>query len=265
MNIYLHELRALGKNTLLWIASLSAATLFLFSMFPAFSENADAIGEALQNYPLPIRLAFGLMIDQIGSVLGFHSFTLTVLTLVGAVQAMSLGLTVLARETTSKTADFLLTKPVARGRIAAAKLLAAMTCAALTGGTYVLVSAGAASAVRGAQFDMKPFLMMSLTLPFVQFIFLALGYAAAAVVPKIRSVLPVALGTVFGFFILGTVAAMLDLTPLYYLSPFKYFDTYYILLTSSYRPGFALTGALAVLVLAAAGFMVYTRRDVRAA
>ena len=26
-------------------------------MFPAFSDNADAIGAALKNYPLPVRLA----------------------------------------------------------------------------------------------------------------------------------------------------------------------------------------------------------------
>ena len=265
MNIYLHELKAYRKSTLVWVLLLCAGTLFLFSMFPAFAQNATALTDALRNYPLIIQMAFGLFIDQIGSVNGFYSFIVTFLTLVGSVQAMTLGISVVSKETTGRTADFLLTKPVARGRVAIFKLMAVFTCVAVTSAVFIAASAASAAAVSGAPFARKPFLLMALSFFFVQSIFLALGFLLASVVPKIRSVLPVALSCVFAFFVLGTVAAMLDSDALYYLSPFKYFETHHILLTSSYKPSFALAAALVALGSAVAGLVIFTRRDVHAA
>ena len=265
MNIYLHELKAYWKNTLIWTLSLCAGTLFMFSLFPAFAGNATALSDALKNYPLMIQLAFGLFIDQIGSVNGFYSFIVTVLTLIGSVQAMTLGLSVVAKETTGRTADFLLTKPVARGRVAAAKILAVFTCILATSAVFIGVSAACATAVSGAPFAHKPLLLMALSFFFVQAMFLALGFMVATVARKIRSVLPVALSSVFAFFALGTVAAMLENEKLYYLSPFKYFETYRVLTTSSYKPSFVLAATLVVACCVIAGFAVFTRRDVRAA
>jgi ABC-2 type transport system permease protein len=265
MNIYLHELRAYWKNTLIWTLSLCAGTFFIFSMFPAFSANATALSDALKNYPLMIQLAFGLFIDQIGSVNGFYSFIVTVLTLIGSVQAMTLGLSVVSKETTGRTADFLLTKPVTRGHVAVSKILAVFTCILVTSAVFIGASVGCATAVSGAPFAHKSLLLMALTFFFVQTMFLALGFVVATVVPKIRSVLPVALSWVFAFFALGTVAAMLENEKLYYLSPFKYFETRYILTMSAYKPSFVLAAVLVVAGCVIAGFVVFTRRDVHAA
>jgi len=264
MNIYLHELKSYWRNTLVWALSLCAGTLFIFSMFPAFAGNAAALTDALKNYPLIIQLAFGLYLDQIGTVSGFYAFIATVLTLIGSVQAMTLGISVLSKETTGRTADFLLTKPVGRARVAAEKLLAAFTCILATSAAFIAFSALCAGAVAGGPFSHRPLLLMALSFFFVQAMFLALGFASAAVVPKIRSVLPVSLSFVFALFALGTVAAMVGSEKLYYLSPFKYFEGYYILTTSSYKPSFLLAAALVVAVSVGAAFWVFVRRDVRA-
>jgi ABC-2 type transport system permease protein len=264
MNIYLHELKSYRKNMLIWILSLSAGVFFMFSVYPAFSGNAAAIGDALKNYPLMIQLAFGLYVDQIGSINGFYSFIVTFLTLVGAVQAMTLGLHVLSKEATGRTADFLLTKPVARGRVAAAKFLAVFTVIAVTSAAYIALASILAAGVAGAPFNHRTFFLMSMTFFFVQTMFLSLGFLVAAVARKIRSVLPVAMSCVFALFALGTVAAMVEQEALYYLTPFKYFETYYILMTSSYKPSFTLAAALVTAGFVIAGFLVFIRRDVHA-
>ncbi len=262
MNIYLREMKAAFRSTIVWSLSLAAATSFVFAMFPAFSGNATAIGDALKNYPLMIQLAFGLYLDQIGSVNGFYSFIVTFLTLVGSVQAMTLGLTSLSKETTRRTADFLLTKPVSRLSVSVAKLLAALSCVTLTSGVYVLTAFLCASAY--APFAVRPFFLMSLSFFLVQVMFLALGFLASASVSRIRSALPAALSAVSAFFIIGAVSAMLERQVLYFLSPFKYFDTYHILMTASYRPAFVVAWALVVALSVFAGMVVYIRRDVRA-
>ncbi len=264
MNIYLHELRTYRKNTLLWIVSLCVGTLFMFWLYPTFSENTAAFADLLGNYPQVIQSAFGLSLDSIGTVPGFYSFIVTFFTLCGAVQAMTLGVSVLSRETTGKTVDFLLTRPVARGRVLTAKLLAVFTCVALTSALYVGVSLGTASAVSGTAFSLRLFLLLAFTFFFLQVLFLALGFGVGAVAPRVRSVLPVTLSTVFGFFVIGMIAAALGRDDLYYLAPFKYFDTVEILKTASYRPSFVLTAAAVAVLSVAVAYAVYLRRDIRA-
>jgi ABC-2 type transport system permease protein len=265
MNIYLHELRSYRKNTIIWIAALCAGTLFLFSMFPAFSSNAGAVNDVLKNYPLVVQKAFGLSMDMIGSVPGFYSFIITFLAICGAIQAMNLGISVVAKETTGKTADFLLTKPVTRKSVITAKLLAVFTCVVVTSAVFLAVATAIAMAVKNKDFDYTPFLLMSLSFFFIQVIFLALGFIMAVVIPKIRSVLPVSLSTVFGFFIIGTVAATLNLKDAYYLSPFKYFDTTEILKTSAYQTSFVIVGAVVVALAVLFSYFIYSKKDIHAA
>jgi ABC-2 type transport system permease protein len=265
MNVYLHELRCYRKNTLLWIVSLGAGVALLFWMFPAFAQNIAPLQQMLANFPMVIQIAFGLSVESIGSVTGFYAFAVTFLMVCGAVQAMYLGLSVMTKEHTGKTADFLLTKPLTRVSVLTAKLLATFTCVAVTSAVYVAVSAAAAAAVSTSPVDYPRFLLMSLAFFFIQVIFLAMGFCVGAVVPKIRSVLPVSLSTVFGFFIVGMAAAALERQDLYYLSPFKYFDTLRVLQKSSYQTSFLVAGAAVTALCVLAGYVVYTRRDIRAA
>lgn len=264
MNIYLHELKTYRRNTLLWTVSLCAGTALMFWMFPAFALNLAAVQGMLANYPVVVQMAFGLSIKAIGNVTGFYSFIITFLMLCGAVQAMNIGISVLSRETTGKTADFLLTKPCARSAVLTAKLLAAFTCIAVTSAAFIGASVAMASAVQNAPIVYKPFLLMSLAFFFVQVIFLAIGFCVAAIVPKIRSVLPVSLSTVFGFFIIGMVASSLNRSDLYYLTPFKYFDTIHILETSSYQTSFAVTAAVVTVAAVLTAYVWFLRRDIHA-
>jgi ABC-2 type transport system permease protein len=265
MNIYFHELRSYRKNTIIWIAAICAGALLFFSMFPAFANNAGELAKVLKNYPPVVQKAFGLSMDQISNIPGFYSFIITFLTLCGAVQAMNLGISVVAKETTGKTADFLLTKPVTRKSVITSKLLAVFTCIAVTSGVYIGVSTALAMAVKVKDFDFTPFILMSLSFFFLQVIFLALGFVIAVVVPKIRSVLPVSLSVVFGFFIIGAVTATLNLEDLYYLSPFKYFNTTDILKASAYKPSFVIVGALVVAVSVLISYVLYSKKDIHAA
>ena len=265
MNITLHELRFYRKNTFLWIASICAGALLLFWMFPAFAGSAESIAEILKNYPDVIQKAFGLSMEKINTIPGFFSFIVTFLMLWGAVQAITLGISVLTKETTGKTVDFLLTKPLPRRKILTAKLLATFTCVAVTSAVFLGAATAMAAAFKNADFAYLPFLLMALAFFFIQVIFLALGILIGAVVPKIRAVLPVSLSTVFGFFILGMVADAMDLKDLFYLTPFKYFNTVSILETSAYQLSFVLTGAAVAALSVAAGYAVFVRRDIHAA
>lgn len=265
MNIYRHELRSYIKSTLTWVVSLCAVTAMFFSIFPAFEKTAGDMISFFKGFPLEVQNAFGFPIDLIGTIPGYYSFILTYIILCGGIQAMNIGLSVLGKEGAGKTSDFLLTKPVTRVGVLNAKLAAALTHIVVTSALYLLIASVMALAFQTKEFDYTPFLLMSLTFFYVQLIFLALGFLVASIVPKIRSMLPVSLGTVFGFFILGMVAAALEEEKLYYLSPFRYFDPAHIIQYHAYEMPYLAVGAAFIVLAVIVSYAVYTKKDIHAA
>ncbi|WP_462410151.1 ABC transporter permease subunit [Neobacillus sp. Marseille-QA0830] len=264
MNIFLHELKAYRKSTIIWSLSLVAVIILFMSFYSSFSKDAEEFTRLLANYPEAIRQAFGINLDNFFSIIGFYSYPLSFITLCGAIQAMNLGTGIISKETREKTADFLLTKPVTRTRILTAKLLAALVSLVITFAVYAAAAGITALQVQTEDFSMKTFFLLSLTVLFIQLIFLARGIIVSVLVSKIKSVLTVSLATVFGFYFLGMFSATTGDEAKRYLSPFKYFDNAYIMEHAGYEASYLLTG-LAIIVLAiAASYLVYVKKDIHA-
>jgi ABC-2 type transport system permease protein len=265
MNIYFHELRSYRKNTVIWVLAVGAATVLFMSMFSIFREGSADLVNLFKGFPDAVLKAFGMPdIQKLFSLPGFYSFILGFLVLCGAIQAMNLGISSLGRETSGKTADFLLTKPVTRARVVAVKLLAVFTYLVVSSIAFLLVATASAYAVSPDGFDYGTFLLMSLSFLYVQLIFAALGFLVSVIVPKIKSVLPVSLSTVFGFYIIGSVAAALNDVRIYYLTPFKYFDPVDIVQHSAYQLKYVIISVVVIVVAVAAGYLVYKKKDIHA-
>jgi ABC-2 type transport system permease protein len=264
MNMFLHELKAYRKSTIIWTCSLVAIIILFLSMFPAFSKEAETFKKLMEGFPEPVRKAFGLSVESMSSMVGFYSYTFLYITLCGAIQAMNLGTSILSKEVREKTADFLLTKPVTRTQIITAKLLAALTSLVITNVVYLTAASVMASIVKTEDYSYKIFFMVSLTLFFIQLIFLALGVIVSVLSRKIKSVLPISLGTVFGFFIVGMLGSVIGDEAIRYFTPFKYFDTNYIMKNSSYEATFIIIEIVFIVVAITASYIVYCKKDIHA-
>lgn len=264
MNMFLHELKAYRKSTIIWTCSLIGIIVLFLSMFPAFSREAETFKELLEGFPEPIRKAFGLSVESMSSILGFYSYTFLYITLCGAIQAMNLGTSIVSKEVREKTADFLLTKPVTRSQIMTSKLLAAFTSLVITNVAYLAASSIMASIVKTEDYSYKIFFMISITLFFVQLIFLALGVIVSVLARKIKSVIPISLGTVFGFFIAGMLASVIGDEAVRYITPFKYFDTNYIIKNSGYEVTFIIVEIVFIIAAITASYIVYCKKDIHA-
>ena len=262
MNIFIHELKAYRKSTFVWTFSLVALVVLFMSMFPAISRDIVEFNKLLEGFPEPVRKALGLEVENFGSILGFYSYVFLYVTLCGAIQAMHIGTSIVSKEVRDKTADFLLTKPVSRTKIVTAKLLAALTTLVFTNILFLGSATIMIAQVKTAAYSTKHFLMISLTLFFMQLIFLALGIFISTVFPKIKSVLTVSLGAVFTFFIVGLLVSTTGEGVKRYLSPFNYFDPAYIIENSSYEIAFLLVGMGIVISSLVASYVMYTRKDV---
>ncbi len=265
MNIYLHELKSQCKSVLIWTCILVALAALYLSIYPGVAKDAESFKSLLGNYPPTVRAMLGINLDTITSVLGFYSMVFSFIILCGAIQAMNLGMYVLSKETRERTADFLLVKPVSRSAIVTAKLLAAFTAIVATNAIFYILTFLIANAVKTADFSSKLFFMINLTLFFLQLIFLAIGVAASVFFKKLKSVLPVSLGTVFGLYMIGAlIATGKDSNAARYFSPFRYFDVDYIIQHASYEISYMITGAAIIIAAVIITYFVYTKKDIHA-
>ncbi|WP_066071806.1 ABC transporter permease [Neobacillus soli] len=258
MNIFLHELKAYRKSLIIWSLSLLLIVVLFMSFYPSFAKDSEEFTKIMAGYPEAIRNALGVNLGNFFTILGFYCFPLSFITLCGAIQAMNLGTGIVSKEVREKTADFLLTKPVTRTTVLTSKLLAAFSVLVITTIVYITAASIMAFQVKTDDFSFKLFIMLSLTMFFVQLIFLAFGIIISVVVPKIKSVLTVSLATVFAFYFLG----MFTEGAKRYFSPFNYFDTAFIIKNKSYEASFLIAGAIIIILAIAASYFVYAKKDI---
>lgn len=264
MNMFLHELKTYRKSTLIWTVSVILLVGFFMSLFPAISHDADQFKKLLEGYPSAVRKAIGVSIGSITSLLGFYSYCFLYVVLCGSIQAMNLGIGIIAKEVQDKTADFLFTKPVTRTTVMTAKLLAALSSLLITNVIY-LVAAGLISYnVSNKSLDIKNFLLISLTAFYIEIMFMALGVIIAVIARKIKSVLPLSLSIVFGFFILSMFGSVIGEKTVRYLTPFQYYETSYILKHGHYENAFIIIEVIFVILAIAASYLIYTKKDIHA-
>lgn len=264
MNIYRHELRMLRRSTWIWSGALAGVLLLFFSMFPTLSADAAQFQVLLDQYPEALRKALGFAVNDIATLLGYYSFVFPYVLLAGTIQALQAGAGILSKETREKTADFLLTKPITRPQIITAKLLAAVTSLLCTQLLYLLTACLLASQLREDTFAWTPFVLIGVSLFMVQLIFLTLGMLLSLFLPRLRSELPLSLGTGFGFFFIGMLGSVVGDRAVRYLTPFKYFDPAYIIRHSSYETSYVLLGVGIVVLAATASYLIYTQKDIPA-
>lgn len=232
--------------------------------FPAFTNDIALTRRLFEGFPPAVLAALGIRLDTFFSILGFYSYIFTFVLLAGAVQAMNLGAGVISKEVRLKTADFLLTKPVTRAQVMTSKILAAVTLLVFTNVIYLLFALITVRAVASGTFSERIFLMISAVLFFVQIMFMVLGIFFSVIIPKIKSVVSFSLPTVFAFFIISTLGAVLGEEKVRYFTPFRYYDTAYIMKNSAYESRFIIIEILFLIIACIASYVIYVKKDIKA-
>lgn len=265
MNVFLREIETHRKSALIWAGSLGSIALAFMAMYPAFSADVEGLYAVLDNFPEAIRALVNISAETFLSVLGFYGYLLGFAVLAAAIQAMNLGVGVISKEVTDKTADFLISKPVPRTRIVTAKLAAALSVILFTNAAFVAISYAAVAISTTEAFSSQALLLLASTMLFVQLFFFALGALFSVTIPKIKSVIAVSLPTVFAFYIIGAVGDVLDNVEVRWLSPFRYFDPAYIITNESFEAEYLVLTMVFVVAALAATYVIFVKKDIRAA
>ena len=262
MNIFFHEFRHYLKSSLYYLLGMVLTAALYFSFYPMFSADADNFLKLMQNFPPEMQQALGLDFLNLTSILGYYSFMLVFIALVAAVWTMNLGVSILSREEREKTADFLFTRPASRLKIAGSKLAAALALILLNNLVYLPAAWLILTLISGGTFSLKTFLLLNLSLPFLELFFFSLGFLIGVFLRRIKSTISLSLGTVFGLFAIGAFGVAESDDPLRFLAPFKYFDSSHILAKGSAEILYPAIGLAACVLFLSAACIIAVGKDI---
>ncbi|MDD4296421.1 MAG: ABC transporter permease subunit [Ruminiclostridium sp.] len=265
MNIFLHEFKSNFKSAMIWALSMLLLALIFILIYPGFAQGKAEMKNLFAGYPPQILKAFGFDLSIIFSPLGFYSLVFQYIVLCGSIQAMVLGCSLISKEFTKKTADFLMTKPVSRVSVISAKTSAGLSSLIITyvlvvGLTWVLLISLISQPI-----DFGAYMKISITFFLIEMMFFAIGVFVAVTVRKVKSVTGISIGIVVGFFVLGLLVSSGIDVDLRYLVPFKYYDYIKILGGNGFELNFVIINILFVLITISVSYVIYIKSDIHAA
>ena len=266
MNIYLHELKTKMPSVLTWSASLAILILVFMSIYQAFATDTAMMIDLMNSFPKELLIAFGMMDMDWSTILGFFGLVFIFCQICLAVQAANYGVGLVSVEETEWTADFLLSKPVRRTKIMTSKFLAAITGLAITQAIVWASSFLFINLFReGQELPVKPLVLLLLSMIAFQLFFLTVGMLISLLVKRIRNVLPISMGLVFGLYILNAFGGMIGEKSLEIISPFQHFAPSYIIKHVNWDWPLVSISIVAIVLSIAGSYLLYTRRNIPSA
>lgn len=260
MTLFLHEIRRGLRALLIWAAAIGALVLMCILLFPEMKSQMDGMADLFAKMGA-FTAAFGMDKISFADALGFYGIEGgNILGLGGAMFASLLGANALAAEEANHTAEFLLTHPVRRGRVAAEKLLAALAQVALLN-LLVFGLALAGFAGIGEAISLPDFARLHAGWLCMQLELAALAFGLS---PFLRGgSMGAGLGLALGLYFLNLVANISAQAEfLRWITPFAYCEAADVLASAHLDGARLALGLLYVAAAACAGLWKFTHKDI---
>lgn len=266
MSLFIRELKANNRFTLLWGCAMSAWIILLSLFYPAFSQNAQVIAKAINNYPEAVRELLGLSQNSLSSYLGFYTFVFNGVLELGVIQAVILGSSIIFKEVSGKTADFLFAKPITRNQVMTSKLSAAGISLAITTLICTVISTTMSIMMSSAPVNIAKLLLIIFSLFFIQLIFMTFGVLIATIFVQMKSGIAVSLAALLASQIIYDIfKPIMGGYSVRYLVPIKYFSTDYLIQHVAYEIPFVMMTLILIAINIFLSYKFYQKKDIHAA
>ena len=261
MNIVKRELKSNLKSMIIWsIAIIFLVTIWMIE-FESFAGNPN-INEFMESLPEAMLNAVGMGGLDIASLEGFISTISLYLYLILGIHAVLLGSSIISKEERDKTAEYLFSLPISRRRVIVGKTISAIVDVIILN-IVTLVSMLLTSMNYNKSENFYKFIaIMFLAIFIVQMIFLSIGMFVSSVSKKYKKTGNISVAILMITFLLASLINMVDsIDFLSYITPFKYFESSYILRELSLQPIYIVI-SLAIIAIGIGGsFIIYPKRD----
>lgn len=261
MNIVKRELKANLKSVLIWGVAIGFLVIVWMIEYESFADN-PAINDLMASLPEEMLALLGMNDFTLSSLNGFIGSIFLYLYLLLGLQAVLLGSSILAKEERDRTAEYLFSQPVSRKRVLAMKVIAALIqLVFLNLLTLAAMLFSTMNVLKGE--DFYSFIALSfMALFIIQMIFLSIGMLLSSLSPDYKKSGNISLGLLMGTFLLSSLMNTVDqLDFLKYITPFKYFESSYLMNEMRLEPIYLFLSFLIIVISLTASFIFYPKRD----
>lgn len=266
MNVFSLEVRTLRRGTVAWTVTVGGVLFAMLAFFPSMqTEGMQSLASAkLEGVDPALLAAVGLnVMPDFTVITDFFGYILQFIVLAVMVFVTQRAVSLLIKEETDGTIEYLYGKPVSRSEIFVQKLLAlALLYIGMLAMFAVLTVAGylAFSDYTFGEAVKEVAIFYSAIL-FVGAVFLALGVLLSTVISSEKAASGVSIALVFGTFVLGMLSAVVEkLDFLIYLSPMDWIKTQK-LMSEGILPQEWLIGGLVIVGCTAIACARYNKKD----
>ena len=260
MTLFRHELRQNRTGLLIWTAAIGALIAVCIFLFPEMKEQMDAVSEMFASMG-SFSAAFGMDKVGFGTLDGFYAVECgNILGIGGAFFAALIAVNALAKEEKNKTAEFLLTHPVSRTRVAAEKLCA-VWAQLLEMNLTVYLIALLSVLLTGEPLPLRALSLLHLAYLLLQFELSGICFGLSAFLR--RGGLGAGIGVATLLYFLNLIANITSRADfLRYITPFAYADGAQIVMNLRLDAGLVLLGMAVGIICAAVGCIHYRKKDI---
>lgn len=260
MTLFFHEIKRGKLPLIIWSGAISFLLLVCIVIYPEMEEQmkemsdmfADmgALSDAFSMDQLTFSSFTGYFSIECGEMLGIGGAIFAAITAIGA----------LSKEEGDKTAEFLLTHPVSRTRVAASKLASVTAFITVLNIAVAAVSMLAMAAI-GVTVEWGPMLLIFFAYYILQLEIGCICFGLSALLRR-RSV-GVGLGLAMALYFANLVANITESTDfLKYVTPFAYTEGSHIIENCNLEWKYVAIGAVAAAVCVVLGFLKYEKKDI---
>jgi len=265
MNIFIHEFKSYLKSVLIWSFSIFMIILVYLAAFYSIADDMAMMDDLLSSFPEELLIAFGMTELNFTSILGMFGLVFLFCQICLAIQASNYGISLVSIEEREFTADFLLAKPVGRGKIMTTKLLAAIAALTITNASVWASSFFVINYLNdGPAIDNKPLVILLASIVIFQLFFLTVGVLISLLMKRVRSVTPLSMALAFGMYVVSAFGGMLGDDTIDVISPFKHFEPNAIITNGSYDP-LAMISVVVILIAIPVIYLLYQKRNIASA
>lgn len=264
MPILQRELKRNFKPFLVWSIIVIFLNIVTMSAFNTFASSEEQIKQLLEMFPKELIIAFGMDKLDMSSLLGYYCVkSYLFLTLFGSIYVVILAASILSKEESEKTIEFLLAKPVTRNYVVSCKVIAVFIYAIAFNALYTLVNFILFETITEKAYDMKLFILISLAPLLLHLTLGAIGLVISTFIVKAKAVYPIAIGIVMGSYFVSILSSLTENTKnLKYVTPFSYVDGANILAEGRIETLYLGIMSIIIIGCVVATYFIYNKKDI---
>lgn len=236
--MFKREMKINLKNFIIWTSILIGLFLVVFLVYPSIinSQNMEMMDEMMKIFPEEMLKAFNMDISSIDSAFGWlktEGFVFVLL--ITGIYSGILGSSILLKEESDKTIEYLNSIPVTRKNIVISKILCGLlyiTLMVLSIGVFNFIGLSLSG-----DFDKKLYILLSITPILSSIVIFAVCLFLSTFTHKTKKTMGISLGIVFASYFLNIISEMGEKTEfLKYISIFTLADIRNVIVNISIDP-----------------------------